>query len=66
MYWVMMEIFFEKAIGEDAQISFLVSKDDVFAQESTISFINKFKDSLTDYEWLSYRKKGAFRWSRSI
>lgn len=58
--------FFEKAIGEDAQISFLVSKDDVFAQESTISFINKFKDSLTDEEWLSYRKNGAFRWSRSI
>ena len=58
--------FFEKAIGEDAQISFLISKDDVFAQESTISFINKFKDSLTDEEWLSYRKNGAFRWSRSI
>ena len=58
--------FFEKAIGEDAQISFLVSKDDVFAQESTISFINKFKDSLTDEEWFEYRKNGAFRWSRSI
>ena len=58
--------FFEKAIGEDEQISFLVSKDDVFAQESTRNFINKFKDSLTDDEWFEYRKNGAFRWSRSI
>lgn len=58
--------FFEKAIGEDVQISFLVSKDDVFAQESTRNFINKFKDSLTDEEWFEYRKNGAFRWSRSI
>ena len=58
--------YFEKAIGEDAQISFLVSKDDVFAQESTLNFINSYKNNLTDQEWLSYRKNGAFRWSRSI
>lgn len=58
--------YFEKAIGEDAQISFLVSKDDVFAQESTLNFINSYKNNLTDREWLSYRKNGAFRWSRSI
>ena len=62
--------FYEKAISdnldEDYQISFLVSKDDVFAQESTLNFINKYKDRLSDGEWLSYRKNGAFRWSRSI
>lgn len=58
--------YFEKAIGEDAQISFLVSKDDVFAQESTLNFINSYKNNLTDREWLNYRKNGAFRWSRSI
>lgn len=58
--------YFEKAIGEDAQISFLVSKDDVFAQESTLNFINSYKNNLTDRECLSYRKNGAFRWSRSI
>ena len=62
--------FYEKAISdnldEDYQISFLVSKDDVFAQESTLNFINKYKDRLSDGEWLSYRKNGAFRLSRSI
>ena len=58
--------YFEKTLDEGGEISFLVSKDDVFVQESTLNFINKYKNNLTDSYWLSYRKNGAFRWSRSL
>lgn len=48
----------------DSQIEFAISEE-VFNMKSTNSFITKYRNSLKD-KYSSYRKYGAYRWSKYI
>ena len=53
-----IELLTERSDNYDLSVS-----EDVFNKESTKSFITKYREYISD-SWISYRKKGAYRWSK--
>lgn len=52
------------SVSDGGKILFAISED-VFNMDATHSFIQKYKNNLTD-RWILYRSKGAYMWSSNI